>query len=173
MLFYSLLDCTNAGTVLMQCISALNNTTVSILHLFWMPAEAFPFLIRLNAFEIIYRNTVYVLRRLLICVLTIMAKKKALFLCYRIHKWIIPATKASTDGGVARPLPVRWKTDLKPMPKWPTLSGSLCLMLWDSIRMPRQSSSSNRALLYAYRAGPWFRHAHTFDWINSWCYTIP
>jgi len=55
------------------------------------------------------------------------------------------------------------------MPKCPTLSGSECLMLCDNMRIPFQSSSSNRALLYAYSAGPWTHtthHTHTHTHIN-------
>jgi len=87
-------------------------------------------------------------------------QKRELFLCHctEMYWGRIHAARTSMVCSVARQilnLPVRWKTDLKPMPKCPTLSGSLCLMLWDSILIPRQSSSSNRPLLYAYRAGPW------------------
>ena len=50
-------------------------------------------------------------------------------------------------------LPVKWNTDLKPSPNWPTCRGSFSLMLSLSFLIPCQSSSKNTALLYTQRDG--------------------
>ena len=52
-------------------------------------------------------------------------------------------------------LPVMWYTELKPIPKVPTLWGFFAFSLHCKFRIPSQSFSLKAPLLYDIRAGPW------------------